>query len=55
MQTSIRVIPSKRADSWKTKIVPVLEVKVYFHQGRYCIDIMIESLFVTEQFLGFAS
>ena len=28
-----------------TKIGPVLDVKVYFHQGRYCLDIMFESLF----------
>ena len=37
-----------RARGWirgNTKIGPVLEVKVYFHQGRYCVDIMIESLF----------
>ena len=24
---------------------PVLDVKLYPHEGRYCIDIMIESLF----------
>ena len=48
-------IPSERVDSWK--IGPALDVKVYFHQGRYCNDIMIESFFFfeTEQFLGFAS
>ena len=28
-----------------TKIGPVLDVKVYFHQGRHCVDSMIESLF----------
>ena len=28
-----------------TKIGPVLDVKLYPHEGRYCIDIMIESLF----------
>ena len=27
------------------KIGPVLNVKLYLHEGRYCIDIMIESLF----------
>ena len=25
--------------------IPVLDVKLYLHEGRYCIDIMIESLF----------
>ena len=29
----------------KTKIGLVSDGKVYFHQGRYCVDIMIESLF----------
>ena len=28
-----------------TKIGPVLDVKVCFHQGRYGIEIMVESLF----------
>ena len=28
-----------------TKIGPVLDVKVYLHEGRYCIDIMIEPSF----------
>ena len=28
-----------------TKIGPASDVKVYFHQGSYCIDIMIESFF----------
>ena len=32
-------IPTER------KISPVLDVKLYPHEGRYCIDIMIESLF----------
>ena len=27
------------------KIGPVLDVKLYPHEGRYCIDIMIEALF----------
>ena len=37
-----------RARGWIrgiTKFGPVLHVKVYPHQGRYCVDIMIESLF----------
>ena len=34
------------ADEWVfDEFRPVLDVKVYFHQGRYCIDIVIESLF----------
>ena len=28
-----------------TKIGPVLDVKLYPHEGRFCVDIMIESLF----------
>ena len=39
---------TSRAREWirgNTKIEPVLGVKVYFHQGRSCIDFMIESLF----------
>ena len=32
---------------------PVQDVKVSYHQGRYGVEIMIESL--TEQFLGFLS
>ena len=28
-----------------TKIGPILDVKVYFHQGRYGVEIMIESFF----------
>ena len=39
---------ASRARGWirgNTKIGPVLDVKVYFHQGRYCIDMLIESLF----------
>ena len=54
MQTSCREYASprdqetSRARGWIreiTKIGPVLDVKVYFHHGRYCIDIMIESFF----------
>ena len=39
---------ASRAIGWirgNTKIGTVLDVKVYCHQGRYCIDIMIEYLF----------
>ena len=32
-------------DSFKRKHCPVLDVKVFRHEGRYCLDIMIESLF----------
>ena len=54
MQTSCReyTLPrdqeTSRARGWirgNMKIGPVLDVKVYFHQGRYCVDIMIASLF----------
>ena len=38
-------IPTERVDSFNAKIGPVLDVKLYPHEGRYCIDIMIESLF----------
>ena len=37
-------IPTERWIRSNTKIGPVLDVKVY-HEGRYCIDIIIESLF----------
>ena len=46
--TLLRDKETSRARWWirgNTKIGPVLDVKVYFHQGRYRIDIMIESLF----------
>ena len=39
---------ASRARWWirgNTKIGPVLDVKVYFHLGRHCVDIVIESLF----------
>ena len=38
-----------------TKIGPVLEVMVCYHQGRYGVEIKIESLFRDRFFLGFAS
>ena len=38
-----------------TKIGRVLDVMVCFHQGRYGVEIMIESCFETEQFLRFES
>ena len=37
-------IPTERWIRSNTKVGPVLDVKLYPHQGRYCIDIMIESL-----------
>ena len=39
---------ASRVREWirgNTKIGPVLDVKVCYHQGRYGVDIMIESLF----------
>ena len=39
---------TSRAEGWirgNAKIEPVLEVKVCYHQGRSCIDFMIESCF----------
>ena len=39
---------SSRVRGWirgNTKIGPVLDVKVCYHQGRYGVEIMIESLF----------
>ena len=46
--TLLRDQETSRARGWirgKTKIGTVFDVKVYFHQGRYGIDVMIESLF----------
>ena len=37
-------IPTERVDSLM-KMGPVLDVKIYPHEGRYCIDIKIESFF----------
>ena len=40
--------PESRPRGWilgNTKIGPVLDVKVFFHQKRYGIEIMVESLF----------
>ena len=39
---------TSRVRGWiraNTKIGPVLEIKVSYHQGRYGVEIMIESLF----------
>ena len=38
-------IPTERVDSFRYEIGPVLDVKLYPHEGRYCVDIMIESVF----------
>ena len=46
--TQLRNLKTSRPRGWirsNTKIGPVLDVKIYPHEGRYCIDIMIESLF----------
>ena len=50
MQTACREytdLKTSRPKEWtrsNTQIGPVLDVKLYPHEGRYCIDIMIESL-----------
>ena len=38
-----------------TRISPVLDVKVCYHQGRYGVEIMIESLCRDSTVLGFVS
>ena len=46
--THSRNLVTSRPRGWirsNTKIGPVLDVKLYLHEGRYCIHIMIESLF----------
>ena len=46
--TQLRNLTTSRPRGWirsNTKIGPVLDVKLYPHEGRCCIDIMIESLF----------
>ena len=46
--TQPRILTTSRPRGWirsNTKIGPVLDVKLYPHEGRQCIDIMIESLF----------
>ena len=43
-----RNLTASRPRGWirsNTKIGPVLDVKIHPHEGRYCIDVMIESLF----------
>ena len=55
--TQPRNLTTSRPRGWirsKTKIGPVLDVKLYPHEGRYCIDIMIESLFKDRTVHGFA-
>ena len=45
--TQSRNLTTSRPSGWirsNAKIGPVLDVKLYPHEGRYCIDIMIESL-----------
>ena len=44
--TQSRDLETSRPRGWirsNTKIGPVLDVKLYPHEGRYCIDIMIET------------
>ena len=36
------------------KIGPVLDVKIYPHEGCYCIDIMLNPVLITKQFHWFA-
>ena len=46
--TQPRNLKTSRPRGWirqNTKIGPVLNVKIYPHEGRYCIDIMFESFF----------
>ena len=46
--TQSRDLETSRPRGWirsNTRIGPVLDVKLYPHEGRYCVDIMIESLF----------
>ena len=46
--TQPRNLNTPRPRGWirqNTKIGPVLDVKIGPHEGRYCIDVMIESLF----------
>ena len=46
--TLLRSEETSRVRGWirgNTKIGPVLDVKVYYHYGRYGVEIMIESLF----------
>ena len=46
--TQSRDLETSRPRGWirsNTKIGPVLDVKLHPHEGRYCIDIMIDSLF----------
>ena len=46
--TQLRNLKTSRPRGWiraNTKFGPVLDVKICPHDGRYCIDIMIESLF----------
>ena len=47
--TQLRNLKTSRPRGWirsNTKIGPVLDVKICPHEGRYCVDIMIESLFI---------
>ena len=41
----VRIIPRERVDPWKYEDRPSPGVKVCYHQGRYGVEIMIESLF----------
>ena len=46
--TQLRNLTTSRPRGWirsNTKIGPVLDVKLYPHEGRYCVHIIIESLF----------
>ena len=46
--TDSRNFTTSRPRGWirsNTKIGPVLDVKLYPHEGRYCVDFMVESLF----------
>ena len=46
VENTLNLETSKHPDrESETKIGPVLDAKLYPHEGRYCIDILIESLF----------
>ena len=56
--THSRNLTTSRPRGWirsNRKIGPVLDVKLYPHERRHCIDIMIESLFRKKRTVSWAS
>ena len=54
----LRCDESSQVKRWifrNTKIGPVLDVMVCYHQGRYGVEIVIDSLFRERLLLGFVS